>query len=273
MTDRITPPEFTGERMIPEGANICTYWEHIYRYRFAARFARGKDILDIACGEGYGAAALNKCGAKSLIGVDLDESTCDYARRKYGIDARQGDASSLSFPNNSFDLIVSYETIEHVPEPFRFLDECVRVLRPKGVCLISTPNVTVYNPDKNPNHNPYHCSEMNENEFTSTISSRFRRHVLYSQCPTTARFWSFQALRIPRTPWVKVNGIWSMQQSCRVFQKDEEQACRLDPVGEILRPESVLQRMVNPYLVTRRSNWSRETPIYFVCVARKPKKK
>src|SRR6266536_6693906 len=130
----------TGERMLPEKAAATTFWEHIYRYRFATRFVRGKRVLDIACGEGYGTAALSRAGAASVIGVDISEETCEHARRKYGVDARQGSADQIPLPAQSIDVVVSFETIEHVERPEAFLDECLRVLAPGGMLVLSTPN-------------------------------------------------------------------------------------------------------------------------------------
>jgi 2-polyprenyl-3-methyl-5-hydroxy-6-metoxy-1,4-benzoquinol methylase len=81
-----------GERMVPEVSGGMTFWEHVHRYAFACRFVAGKRVLDIASGEGYGAAALQKAGAAHVIGVDVSESACFHARTKYGIDARPGSA-------------------------------------------------------------------------------------------------------------------------------------------------------------------------------------
>src|ERR1035437_10505448 len=111
--------EPTGERMVPESADLFTFWEHVYRYAFASRFVKGKRVLDIACGEGYGAAALQKAGAAHVIGVDISESVCLHARSKYGLDARRGTAEQIPLPDRSVEVIVSFETIEHVPEPNR----------------------------------------------------------------------------------------------------------------------------------------------------------
>src|SRR3990172_3135768 len=85
--------EDSGERMIPECADPVTFWEHIYRYRFAARFVRHKRVLDVACGEGYGTVGLLKAGAESVIGVDISRDVCEHAWKKYGLDVRVGDAS------------------------------------------------------------------------------------------------------------------------------------------------------------------------------------
>src|ERR1700722_8417852 len=112
-----------GERMVPESADTLTFWEHIYRYGFALHYVPGKRVLDIACGEGYGAASLQKAGAAQVIGVDVSESACSHARGKYGIDARVGSAEKIPLPDKSVDVVVSFETIEHVRDPGRFLDE------------------------------------------------------------------------------------------------------------------------------------------------------
>jgi ubiquinone/menaquinone biosynthesis C-methylase UbiE len=267
----LAPLEFTGERMMPEHAALQSVWEHIYRYRFASQHVPGRDVLDVACGEGYGSASLLKAGARSVIGVDVDPATCEYARQKYGIDARQGNATALPFAADSFDLVVSFETIEHVAEPTRFLDECARVLKRGGHLVISTPNVKAYNPTNDPNHNPFHCSEMTESEFLSAVGQRFSSIRRYSQLPAAARNWSPRSLRLIHTPWEKVKGFWRLQVKCRARRHDVEHEVRNDPVSEILRPESWVSRMVNPYVVTPRSKWSGEQPTYLVCVAKSAK--
>src|SRR5688572_17038072 len=93
--------DFTGERMIPEVADPHMFWEHVYRYRFAASYAPGRRVLDIACGEGYGSAALLKAGAASVIGVDISAEAVAHARRKYGVDARVGDAAAIPLGDSS----------------------------------------------------------------------------------------------------------------------------------------------------------------------------
>ena len=109
--------EYTGERMVPEGADAYTFWEHIYRYRFAAAWVEGKNVLDIACGEGYGTAAMLRSGAASVIGVDVSPEACEHAARRYGIKTRLGDAQNVPLENASVDTIISFETIEHVSRP------------------------------------------------------------------------------------------------------------------------------------------------------------
>src|SRR4051794_25160393 len=133
----------TGERMVPEASNGGTFWEHIERYRFSLPYVRGKRVLDIACGEGYGSAALLKGGAKAVTGVDVAEEACAHAREKYGVNAIVGSAEAIPLPDASVDVVVSFETIEHVPNMNAFMAECHRVLVPGGRIIISTPNLPV----------------------------------------------------------------------------------------------------------------------------------
>jgi 2-polyprenyl-3-methyl-5-hydroxy-6-metoxy-1,4-benzoquinol methylase len=178
---------FTGERMVPEAAQSATFWEHVYRYRFAVPFATGKRVLDVACGEGYGAAALSRHGAASVVGVDISPETCAHARSKYGVDVRCGDATHLPFQDGSFDVVVSFETIEHLSDPAAFLRECSRVLTAGGRLVLSTPNGPVYRqhcPD-----NPYHCAEMTLREFTATVSTVFPAYVAYGQILKGTPWW------------------------------------------------------------------------------------
>ena len=161
--------EVTGERLIPEAfAGSLVLAEHLARYRLAARLARGRDVLDAACGEGYGSAMLAAADAASVVGVDIDPGTVAHARGAYGLDAREGDVSHLPFDDATFDLVVSFETIEHVAEPERALDEYCRVLSPGGILVVSTPNADEYLED-----NPYHQRELTMTQFMQALESRF----------------------------------------------------------------------------------------------------
>src|SRR5512141_2103183 len=119
-----TPDDFTGERFLPE----CTgeIWaEHWHRYVFAAQHVAGKDVLDAACGEGYGAAWLAR-HAKSVIGLDIDLPTVVAARAKYpvpGLRFEAGSVAAMPFADASFDCAVSFETLEHLAEQQEMLAE------------------------------------------------------------------------------------------------------------------------------------------------------
>lgn len=146
---KVTPPsqalEFTGERFTTAREGQHEY-EHLHRYCIARDFCAGKDVLDIACGEGYGSVILSSV-AKSVIGVDIDERTIDHARKSYphnNIQFLQGSAIKLPLENCCMDVVVSFETLEHIKEHDLFAAEIKRVLRPGGLLIMSAPVHTVY---------------------------------------------------------------------------------------------------------------------------------
>jgi 2-polyprenyl-3-methyl-5-hydroxy-6-metoxy-1,4-benzoquinol methylase len=263
--------EPTAERMVPESADMLTFWEHIYRYAFASRLVAGKRVLDIACGEGYGAAALKRAGAAQVIGVDISESVCAHARQRYGIDARPGSAEKIPLSDNSVDVIVSFETIEHVPSPGVFLDECVRVLIPGGKLVVSTPDKEVYT-DRLGTRNPYHCSEMTEAEFASVLCSRFHDTHFYTQRPDSAGRWSFRTLVCENSPWASIPGFRRLRRAIqsRIFPEavrdptDEQRACAIDI---ILKAATDRRRFLNPYAVRPRWENGGEKSAYIVAIA------
>jgi ubiquinone/menaquinone biosynthesis C-methylase UbiE len=255
---------------MPESSDRDTFWEHVHRYAFACRFVAGKRILDIACGEGYGAAAFQRAGAAHVIGVDISEAACSHASDKYGIDARIGSAEQIPLPDASIDVVVSFETVEHVPEPSRFLDECARVLVPGGRLIISTPNKEVYSRPGQP-PNPYHCSEMTEGEFLSALQ-RFHGIKLYSQHPNWAPRWSPRILSAEETPWDRLYLLKRIRQSARfrlapisVYDPSAEQ--RNAVIDLILRRGAFGLGALIPYVVRRRRSWVGEQPFYFVATA------
>jgi SAM-dependent methyltransferase len=261
--------EPTGERMIPESADLFTFWEHVYRYAFACSFVKGKRVLDIACGEGYGAAALQNAGAASVVGVDVSEDVCFHARSKYGIDAKPGSAENIPLGDASVDVVVSFETIEHVPQPQRFLDECVRVLTPGGMLIISTPNKSVYGQDV---PNPYHCSEMTEEEFTSAMRSRFHDCHFYTQRPSSNAWWSIRTMASETTPWIRVRGFYRLRRAAQeIFVPEainpptmEQRESVLDLIVAIGKSP---WRLFNPFVLRPQQDGNREKPRYFVATA------
>jgi ubiquinone/menaquinone biosynthesis C-methylase UbiE len=261
--------EETGERMVPEVSGGFTFWEHVYRYAFACRFVGGKRVLDIACGEGYGGAALHQAGAASVVGVDISEEVCLHARERYGIDARQGSAENIPVADGSVDAVVSFETIEHVPNPLRFLEECARVLTPGGRLIISTPNKDVYSgPGTSPN--PYHCSEMTEGEFVSALRSKLGSVRLYTQRARTAGWWSLRKLATDTKPGA--SGLERLRQSAQfrlfpraVYEPTVEE--RASVVEEILAASRAFTHPLNGYVVRPHRRWMAERPTYFVAVA------
>jgi SAM-dependent methyltransferase len=262
---------YTGERMVPEKADAYTFWEHVYRYRFAATLVNGKKVLDIACGEGYGAAALAQAGATSVIGVDVSSEACEHATRRYGIETRLGDAQNIPLKNASVDIIVSFETIEHVSRPEKFLDECVRVLAPRGQIVISTPNRDVYLKDAP--KNPYHVRELDEKEFISLLMPRFRHTSIYTQRPKFAAWWSPRSLASECAIWQKMRGFWLLrrllQRGCcgEVVNSDALVRARENPIQTIMTHQSWLSCLANPFAIRPKAKFSGEAPIYIIAVA------
>ncbi len=166
--------EFTGERMIPEHNDDGEiYLEHMARYLFASQFVRGKDVLDIACGSGYGSRMLTESGANRVVGVDISEEAITYCRENYA-DSRAefivGGVDSIPLPDQSVDAVVSFETIEHVDAATQgmFLREVERVLKPEGIFVASTPNTVV-----SPEGNPFHLKELTPSEFRDLLGEHF----------------------------------------------------------------------------------------------------
>ena len=177
----ITSPTlpFTGERIVPGQVSQPLFREHEARYIFASGFVKDKVVLDVACGTGIGTHYLLKVGAQSCLGLDIDGRAIDYARAAYkGCCFTQCDARNLCVPDESVDVVVSFETIEHLENQLRFLQECNRVLRPGGILICSTPNRTLHRWAR---RNPFHVRELTIDEFADLFKVVFANVQLYAQ--------------------------------------------------------------------------------------------
>lgn len=173
--------DFTGERYVPELRGQI-YYEHLHRYMLAFGMSRDLDVLDIACGEGYGAAYL-AIVARSVVGVDIDPQSIRHAGARYtgmNLSFRVGSCTDIPLADDSVDVAVSFETIEHIEQHERFLKEVVRVLRPDGRLIISSPNKAVYS-DRDRYQNPYHVRELYFDELRDLLCSWFSEVRLYGQ--------------------------------------------------------------------------------------------
>jgi len=176
--------EFTGERFVPGLAGEIVH-EHWHRYAFACRFAAGRRVLDVACGEGYGSALLATV-APSVLGVDIDAATVAHARAAYadrpGLRFAAGSAAALDLPDASIDLVVSFETIEHLPEDLQpaMLAEIARVLAPGGLLLLSAPNRVEYSQARD-YRNPFHLHEHDRAELAGLLARHFPAQRWFAQ--------------------------------------------------------------------------------------------
>jgi 2-polyprenyl-3-methyl-5-hydroxy-6-metoxy-1,4-benzoquinol methylase len=161
------------------------YQMHINRYIFASEFARDKVVLDVACGAGTGSKYLVSKGAKKVTGVDISEDAIREAKIWNAGEKRaefvHADAHSLPFPSCSFDVVVSFETIEHLKEPQRFLFECARVIKKGGIFICSTPNKRITTPIFRRPTNPYHVKEFYPKEFCELVGNYFADAITYEQ--------------------------------------------------------------------------------------------
>jgi glycosyltransferase involved in cell wall biosynthesis/SAM-dependent methyltransferase len=167
---------FDGERFIP-GAGVGIAYEHWARYALAAEAVRGRDVLEVACGEGYGAAFLAR-SARSVLAFDASEQAVAHARTTYsGTGVRFEQATVRDFferCEGRFDAVTAFEVIEHltVEDQSRLLDGIRRVLRPGGFALVSTPDKLLYT-DRSLSANPFHIREYYRDEFEAELRARF----------------------------------------------------------------------------------------------------
>jgi SAM-dependent methyltransferase len=170
------------ERYVPGDAGEIWY-EHWHRYHFALPLAAGRRVVDAACGEGYGTALLAS-QASHATGVDISPEVVAAARRRYGERANVAyecaRCEATGLPDGSADVFVSFETIEHLPDPEALVAEAARVLGPAGVFLVSTPNKRVYSEERN-YRNPHHTRELERDEFERLLASRFERVSVFAQ--------------------------------------------------------------------------------------------
>ncbi|HEY7724263.1 MAG TPA: class I SAM-dependent methyltransferase [Anaeromyxobacteraceae bacterium] len=160
--ERLDPDQHHGELF---------YLEHMARYRWAEAFARGRMVLDVACGTGYGSRLLAEAGARFVASVDVSPEALTAARQRFGHERAapvRADAVRLPFGDASFDLVVSFETIEHLPEPERLVAEMRRVLRREGLVVVSSPNRAIFG-----GKNPFHPSEMTVPELRRKLAREF----------------------------------------------------------------------------------------------------
>ena len=166
---------WTGERFVPSCTAQLLY-EHLHRYAVAAALADGKRVLDIACGEGYGSNLLAATAAQ-VIGVDIASEVIAHARqayRKENLIFREGSCLNIPVEDHSIDLVVSFETIEHIDESLAFLQEIKRVLAVDGALIMSSPDKAEYT-DRTGATNPFHKRELYHEEFLLLLKQHFKR--------------------------------------------------------------------------------------------------
>jgi glycosyltransferase involved in cell wall biosynthesis/ubiquinone/menaquinone biosynthesis C-methylase UbiE len=175
--------DWTGERYVPWMEEGEIHYEHLHRYRFAKEFAKGKKVLDLACGEGYGSLMLSE-EAVEVRGIDIDEATIRHASSKYlkeNLKFLKGSITDIPIEGDKiFDVVVCFEALEHIEEHDKLLKEVKRLLKADGMFIVSTPNKYLYTDQPN-YQNPFHLKELYFNEFKDLLSKNFKSVFLYGQ--------------------------------------------------------------------------------------------
>ncbi len=166
---------FQGANVVDAG-RLSPYWgEHVARYYFALDVVGGNTVLDIACGTGYGIGLLGS-KAEFVVGIDIDPIAAKEAKNECLANAAVllGSGLGLPFNDETFDVITSFETLEHLHERKIFLQELRRVLRPNGTLMLSTPNAKYTRPVDGVPANPFHVHEYEPDELLTELEDHFR---------------------------------------------------------------------------------------------------
>lgn len=170
-----------AERWVYGFMDSLTESEHLDRYKFLLDQVSGKNVLDLACGSGYGSYLLAKDGmAKQVIGIDIDKDAIEYGKIKYPAEnIKRLVENGINYKGaEQFDIIVSFETIEHIPDYLSFIDNLYNNLIDGGYLYISTPITLETN--KSPK-NPYHHIEWSFYDFHKLFIKRFEIEKIFLQ--------------------------------------------------------------------------------------------
>lgn len=178
--------------MVPGEVDPDLELEHVARYHFAARDVAGREVLDLACGAGYGSAILSAAGARRVLGVDVALEAVAHARASSGEGPLflAADGMGLPFADHRFDRIVAFEILEHVKDPEALLFEAARVLRPGGLLILSTPEREAYHEARGGVPNPYHVQELSVSELRALLERVFECHRLVAQTRAEGAFFA-----------------------------------------------------------------------------------
>lgn len=167
-----------GGSIVPRKGFFELPGDHVQRYVWVGQIVKGKRVLDAGCGRGYGSKYLSDAGASYVLGIDSDPQAIKFASKTYGTpncDFKLGDITRLEIPPSSFDVVVSFEVIEHLYDLDAYLGGIALALKREGEYILSTPNkyytATSYKDGKSPN--PFHVREYYPEEIVNLVKTRF----------------------------------------------------------------------------------------------------
>jgi SAM-dependent methyltransferase len=171
------------ERLRPDTHDDAELLFHWHRYQAAAPLGQGRVVLDVGCGDGYGARHLANLAAE-VEAVDVDAAAVERAHERYGapnLAFRHASATSLPYRDRTFDLVVAFEVLEHLEQSAQreMLRECARVLKSDGILLLSTPDHARTQQFEAPN--PHHLHELGEDELLCALGAEFSHVRLWRQ--------------------------------------------------------------------------------------------
>jgi SAM-dependent methyltransferase len=170
----VPPLHLTGERTLPDVPEE-NYWYRRHRvvYDWIAQRVHGRRVVDLACGEGYGSAALARTAA-SVVGVDANPEAFEHARLKYTGPTLRFERDMIETWSGDVDCVVFLQTIEHVRDPDAVLDRLRGLIGPHGVAYVSTPNVLTLAPEgAQRSANPWHVREYRPAEYRALCERHF----------------------------------------------------------------------------------------------------
>lgn len=158
------------------------WYEHWHRYHWMCQFIQNRSVADLACGEGYGSALMASV-AGQVTGMDLNQEVVSKAQTKYAnldnLSLKSGNILHTGLDDASFDVLVSFETLEHLAEHDQLITEFRRLLKPGGVLVISTPDKSVYSATGD--HNEHHVRELEADQFTALMDAHFPHCAYFGQ--------------------------------------------------------------------------------------------
>lgn len=245
--------EPTAERIVEEHRSsspqsYLVYLFHVVTYDYVQDLVRGQEVLDFGCGSGYGTARIAQT-CKRIVGIDIAAEAITYAQAKFKADNLQfariepADGQPLPFDDQSFDVVLSFQVIEHVPDVHRYLAEIRRVLRPGGLLVVATPDRSSRLLSLQKPWNVFHLREYSDSDLKDALSAQFdrvtikfmggRADVIAIEVDRTRRLrWILLPLTLPFVPEpIRVGGLRLVRQLASLLSRRRQSSLRAQEFG------------------------------------------